>query len=224
MNEKKENENQKKKKVSRLNGEKKFYLFTAIGCAAVLVAIIVVAIVVSNTGKVNSPTANGNSSTTSEAPVDKPEPEEPDVNEPVVTVPEGMILPVETAAILHDYGFYHNQTLNSYYEHAGVDFTAASGTAVLAAEGGVIESIYKDDLLLGTEIVVDHGEGLKTVYRFVTEAEGLKVGDTVAKGDKIATVAEANGNEYKDGAHLHFEILQNGKNVDPALHLTLEEK
>ena len=40
----------------------------------------------------------------------------------------------------------------------------------------------------------------------------------------IATVAQASGNEYKDGAHLHFEISVSGENVDPALHLTLEEK
>ena len=39
-----------------------------------------------------------------------------------------------------------------------------------------------------------------------------------------ATVAEANGNEYKAGAHLHFEVLENGEKVDPAKHLTLEEK
>ena len=47
---------------------------------------------------------------------------------------------------------------------------------------------------------------------------------TVAKGEVIATVAEANGNEYKDGAHLHFEITKDGTVVDPATYLTLEEK
>jgi murein DD-endopeptidase MepM/ murein hydrolase activator NlpD len=135
-----------------------------------------------------------------------------------------MITPVEAVSVLNEYGFYHNKTLGAYYEHAGVDFAATAGTSVFAAESGVVESIYKDDLLLGTEIVLDHGDGLKTVYRFVTEAEGLKVGDRVEKGDVIATVAEANGNEYKDGAHLHFEVLKNGKNVDPAEYLTLEEK
>ena len=60
--------------------------------------------------------------------------------------------------------------------------------------------------------------------RFVTEKEGLTVGQTVKKGDVIATVAEPTGNEYKDGAHLHFEVLENGKSVDPTKHLTLEEK
>ena len=101
---------------------------------------------------------------------------------------------------------------------------ATAGTEVLAVEAGVIESIYKEDLLSGTQIVVDHGEGLKSVYCFVEETEGLKVGDSVEKGDVIATVAEANGNEYKDGAHLHFEIVKNNINVDPAIYLTLEEK
>ena len=61
-------------------------------------------------------------------------------------------------------------------------------------------------------------------YRFVTEVEGLKVGDTVEKGEVIATVAEATGDEYKDGAHLHFEMLVDGENVDPSTYLTMEEK
>lgn len=220
MNEKKEKDNKKKK--PRLNGEKKFYLFSAIGCAAMLVAIIVVALIVSNGGKVNSPTADLNSSTVN-TPVEGPDPE-PEENEPVGNLPEGMVSPLESVAVLNDYGFYHNKTLNSYYEHAGIDFSATAGTEVMAVESGVIESIYKDDLLLGTEIVVDHGDGLKSLYRFITEASGLKVGDRVEKGEVIATVAEASGNEYKDGAHLHFEIMQDGKAIDPALRLPLEEK
>ncbi len=232
MNEKNENEN--KKKRTRINGEKKFYLLTAIGSAVALVAIVVIAIVVSNAVKVDSPAAKVNSSISStqngssveenSAPDVNGSADNPEQNEPVGTLPEGMVVPVASASVLNDYGFYHNKTLNIYYEHEGLDFTAAAGTEVLAAESGVIESIYKEDILLGTEIVIDHGNGLKTVYRFVTEAEGLKVGDEVEKGEVIATIAEANGNEYKDGAHLHFEVLQDGKNVDPALHLTLEEK
>ncbi len=217
MNEKKE------KKPSRLDGEKKFYLFTAIGCAAVLLAIIVIAVVVSNVNRVETPEVN--TPPVNETPIDPPvDVEDPDVDEPVVVVPEGMTLPIASATVSNDFGFYHNQTLNNYYEHAGVDFVAAAGTEVKAANEGTIESIYKDDILLGTQIVVDHGNGVKTVYRFVTEKEGLKVGAKVQRGEVIATVAEANGNEYKDGAHLHFEVLENGKSVDPTLHLTLEEK
>ncbi len=222
----KQQKNEKGKK-GKMNKEKKFYLFTAIGCAAVLVAIIVIALAVSGTGKVETPGVLGggtsvetpDNSSGNETPDDKP-----NDDKPVVVIPEGMVTPVSGATVINDYGFFHNKTLNSYYEHEGMDFAVAAGTEVKAVENGVIESIYKADILLGTEIVVDHGDGLKTVYRVVTEAEGLKVGDEVEKGEVIATVAEATGNEYKDGAHLHFEVLENGKQVDPALHLPSEEK
>jgi murein DD-endopeptidase MepM/ murein hydrolase activator NlpD len=135
-----------------------------------------------------------------------------------------MTLPVVEAAVINDHGFYFNKTLNSYYEHLGMDFSAEEGAQVFAVEDGVVESIYKDDLLSGTEIVVAHADGVKSVYRFVVETESLKVGAQVKKGDVIATVAAATGDEYKDGAHLHFEILKNGTSVDPTGYLTLEEK
>ena len=136
----------------------------------------------------------------------------------------GMGLPIEVVAVSNEFGFFHNSTLNAYYEHVGMDFAAEVGAKVLAAEDGVVESIYSGDVLKGTEIVLDHGDGVKSVYRFVAAADGLKVGDTVAQGETIATVAEPTGDEYKDGAHLHFEILENGKSVDPSCYLPFEEK
>ena len=219
-------QNASEKKNARWSGEKKFYVFTAIGCAAVLLAIIIIAVAVSGKDKVNNQVDNGKNSITTEnsTPNENVGGEDNGNEEPVGGLPEGMISPLSAVTVLNDYGFYYNQTLNSYYEHAGMDFTATAGTDVYAVEDGVVESIYKDDLLSGTEIVVKHDNGLKSLYRFVTETEDLKVGTKVKKGDVIATVAEATGDEYKDGAHLHFEILQNGKSVDPAIHLTLDEK
>lgn len=239
MNEQKDNGKEKEKEIQnkpapkkkqKMSGERKFYLFTAIGCAAVLIAIIIVAIAVTNSNDVEQGMRDPSSSESVLDPDDggsengDQDKETGKSDEPVVVVPEGMTLPVQTASVLNDYGFYHNKTLNNYYVHAGVDFAASAGAEVFAVEDGVVESIYKDDILLGTEITIDHGDGLKSVYRFVTEVDGLKVGATVERGEVIATVAEATGNEYKDGAHLHFEILENGKSVDPTTYLTLEEK
>lgn len=220
-NEQTENENGKeKKKQKSVDGEKKFYLYTAIACATALLAIVITAVAVTNTNAVDN--QGGVSSGTSDTTLDSSGGTTDD--KPVVVVPEGMVLPVLSASAENDYGFYYNQTVGAYYLHTGIDFVASVGTEVLASEDGVVESIYKDDLLLGTEIVLDHGDGLKTVYRFVTEADGLKVGTEVKKGDVIGSVAEANGNEYKEGAHLHFEIMKNGESVDPTEYLTLEEK
>ena len=226
---KEQNGSEKKKGMSK---EKKFYLFTAIGCAAVLLAIIVVAIVVTNTGKIGGEQIQNSSI---DQPLDSGDNNSSDTgvngdngddnnDEPVINTPEGMTMPISTVSVVNDYGFYHNITLNNYYEHRGVDFSAEVGTEVFAVDDGVVESIYRDDVLTGTEITVDHGDGVKSVYRFVTVAEGLSVGAEVKRGDVIATVAEATGEEYKDGAHLHFEILKDSKQVDPASYLTFEEK
>lgn len=226
MKEQNEKEKQERRK-SRVKGEKKFYLFTAIGCAVALVAIVIVAVAVSNGANLETPQA-GNSSVNSSSTLPPDEDvggnQNPGDDEQVSGTPEGMIMPIETVSLINEYGFYYNQTLNSYYEHKGLDFAAEAGANVLAVEDGQIESIYKGDLLSGTEIIVAHADGLKSVYRFVTEVDGIAVGDSVKKGDVIATVAEANGNEYKDGAHLHFEVLKEGVQVDPAVYLTLEEK
>ena len=218
---KEQNGSEKKKGMTK---EKKFYLFTAIGCALTLTAIILIAVLVTNKNTVTDPTVNNNSSV-QEQPNDTPNVDLDSGNdEPVVNTPESMLMPLETVSIVNDYGFYHNKTLNNYYEHKGVDFTAEVGTEVLAVADGVVESIYRDDVLTGTEITVDHGDGVKTVYRFIAVDENLTVGAEVKRGDVIATVAEATGEEYKDGAHLHFEIKKDGKTVDPATYLTFVEK
>ena len=65
------------------------------------------------------------------------------------------------------------------------------------------------------------GQAYKPPFDILYEDNHILV---VLKGQMIACVAEANGNEYKDGAHLHFELRKDGKIVDPATYLTLEEK
>lgn len=227
QNEQKEKEKKNWKKWFK--GERRFYLLTAIGCALALTAIIVVAVAISG-DKTNEPQVDSGNNGDNVAVIPPKDDEqqvggnENEDQQPVVKPDEGMVSPVANMNVVNDYGFYHNTTLNWFYEHAGIDFLADAGTDVMAVDAGTVESIYKDDILSGTEIVIAHDDGLKTVYRFVTEVEGLKVGDSVEKGEVIATIAEASGNEYKDGAHLHFEVHKEGVNVDPNVYLTLEEK
>ena len=133
-------------------------------------------------------------------------------------------MPVETVNALNSYGFYHNTTLDKYYLHTGIDFAGAAGDEVYAVQGGTVESIVTDPRLMGTTVTIAHENGLKTVYSFVDAAEGLAAGDKVEKGDVIATVAEPMGQEYKDGAHLHFEVFLNDKAVDPEEYLDIDEK
>ena len=220
----------KEENGKRLSKQKRLYWYTALSCVAIALAVVVIATSVSLTNSDKNNQANN--PPVSEEPAEQTPPvqnpnEKPDdgvVNEPVDTKPDGFVLPVTNGDVSNEFGFFYNQTLNNYYEHEGYDFVATAGEKVFAVEAGTIESVYTSDVLSGTEIVIDHGNGIKTVYRFVTASEGLSAGMKVEKGAEIATVAEANGNEYKDGPHLHFEVLKDGKNVDPALYLTFTEK
>ena len=133
-------------------------------------------------------------------------------------------MPVTAANALNEYGFYHNTTLDKYYLHAGIDFAGEVGDEVFAALDGTVESIVTDARLMGTTITLSHANGLKTTYTFVDALEGLETGDVVEKGDVIATVAEPMGQEYKDGAHLHFEVFLNGSVVDPGKYLDIDGK
>ncbi len=134
------------------------------------------------------------------------------------------LMPVTEVDAINSYGFYHNTTLDKYYLHTGIDFAGEAGDEVYAVLDGTVESIVSDPILTGTTITIAHENGLTTTYTFVDAAEGLEAGDTVARGDVIATVAEAMGQEYKDGAHLHFEVFLNNEPVDPETYLEITEK
>ncbi len=224
----KDKHNKNQRNWAELLKDKRFYYSLLAGGVAVL-AIVFVATIAA-VSKQEEPTLDEGNSSQSQLPPSQEGNNSADGNDgsldgnQPVDAPQGMTLPVVNGTLSNDYGFFYNQTLNSYYEHEGIDFAASVGTEVFAAQDGTVEGVFTGDVLTGTEIVIDHGDGVKTVYHFVQAVEGLSAGDKVERGEVIATVAEANGAEYKDGAHLHFEILQNGKNVDPASHLDLNEK
>ena len=155
-------------------------------------------------------------------PVDVPGTEEPD--EPVIDVIE-FIMPVENATEIAEYSesMVFNSTLGRFSAHTAIDFFAAEGTPVYAVEDGTVESVT-NGILEGVTVIIDHGDGLKTVYNSLADPDEVSVGQKVARGDKIGEVSVTNRQEYKDGAHLHFEVTENGETIDPGKYLVFEEK
>lgn len=196
-----------------------YYLI--LGACILIIAAVAVAVTLSLTLGGNDMTVDGGNDQTDDGGTDNPD----DGGDATDTDGDTtFLIPVSEANALNSYGFYHNTTLDKYYLHTGIDFAGKAGDEVYAALDGTVESITTDPLLMGTTITIAHENGLKTVYTFVEAADGLEVGETVEKGDVIATVAEAMGQEYKDGAHLHFEVFLNGEAVDPETYLEISEK
>ncbi len=76
----------------------------------------------------------------------------------------------------------------------------------------------------GRQHGADHGDGLVSVYNSVEANDDIVEGKTLKKGDEIGVVSTNNRQEYKDGAHLHFEVYESDKRVSPLKYLEGVEK
>jgi murein DD-endopeptidase MepM/ murein hydrolase activator NlpD len=99
--------------------------------------------------------------------------------------------------------------------HAGLDFAAPVGTPILAAAGGVV-SAAEQNPAYGNMVVVDHGNGLQTLYAHASKLE-VRAGDIVRTGQQIARVGSTG---RSTGAHLHFEVHVKGVPQNPARFLS----
>ncbi len=98
--------------------------------------------------------------------------------------------------------------------HYGMDINAVHGAPINAfADGIVTLSEYSDSY--GYYIIIEHNESYSTLYAHCSELFAT-VGQTVSMGEHIANVG-ATG--LVTGAHLHFEVIENGEQIDPAMFL-----
>ncbi|MCX2682485.1 M23 family metallopeptidase [Campylobacter sp. MIT 21-1685] len=101
-----------------------------------------------------------------------------------------------------------NNSITSY--HSGIDFRAKIGTAIKAANSGVVV-LAKERYYAGGSIVIDHGYGIYSQYYHLSKLN-VKVGQQVHKG-QIIGLSGASGRA--SGPHLHFGIIVALKQVDP---------
>lgn len=100
--------------------------------------------------------------------------------------------------------------------HEGVDFTALTGTPIVASAGGVV--VYSDyHPEYGNMIDVDHGNDLVSRYAHASKRL-VKLGQVVVRGQKIAEVGSTG---RSTGPHLHFEVRHRGLPQNPSRFLKM---
>ena len=102
--------------------------------------------------------------------------------------------------------------------HRGIDFAAPAGSEVVAVAAGVV-TYSKERFGYGKTVEINHGNGYVTRYAH-NENLKVKAGDTVKKGDPIAKIGSTG---RSTGPHLHFEVLSQGRAVDPMSFVSLKE-
>ncbi len=130
---------------------------------------------------------------------------------------EPSISPVqmESAIISSEYGWRIHPVLGGNRFHTGIDFQLEEGRDVMStAAGTVSESRY--DSLRGNLIIIKHSSVYATSYSHL-KAAFVKTGDHVILGQKIGTVGSTGA--VSAGPHLHYEVLKDGKPVDPKNYL-----
>jgi len=97
-----------------------------------------------------------------------------------------------------------------YKLHTGQDMAGPTGTPIMSASNGVVKSAATNTAY-GNLTVVDAGGGIEVYYAH-QDRMGVRTGQQVKAGQVIGTRGNTG---YSTGAHLHFEIRQNGQPVDP---------
>ena len=123
---------------------------------------------------------------------------------------EELRLPLQDAS--SDYGWRADPFHGHRRFHAGIDLKGAYGQEVPTAGAGRVVSAGEQGAY-GLTVVVEHDNGVQTRYAHLS-AIGVRPGEEIAAGTVVGRVGQSG---RATGPHLHFEVLVNGRRVDPAL-------
>jgi beta-lactamase regulating signal transducer with metallopeptidase domain len=139
--------------------------------------------------------------------------ESQDSNAPAATTVQ-FVNPLPSGKKTVGFGPAPNPFTGKEWQHIGIDLKAKLNTPVQACADGTIIKVqneYTGDDGRGKDLIVQHRDGFSSRYSHLNSIK-VKVGDSVSAGDVIAAVGSTG---RSTGPHLHFEVMRDGKPVDP---------
>ncbi|NLP11699.1 M23 family metallopeptidase [bacterium] len=126
--------------------------------------------------------------------------------------------PLHGGRISEPFGWSMDPTIDQLKYHEGIDFSALQGTPVYATADGVVKELghhFGRSGEYGRYVLVDHGDGRQTRYAHLKDIK-VKPGQKVLRFMVLGVIDEGGP---LVGSHLHYEVLDNGRPVDPAAFL-----
>lgn len=128
-------------------------------------------------------------------------------------------LPVRQGAITSTFGYRTDPFTGRTAFHSGMDFSGPEGEDIYAVAAGMV-SFAGQKAGYGNVVEVTHGDGYVTRYAHASRL-AAKEGDMVAKDQVIAYMGSTG---RSTGTHLHYEVLANGRQIDPMTYVSMALK
>ena len=123
----------------------------------------------------------------------------------------GFLYPLPSrVAVTCPYGYRYHPIYGYYAMHYGADLGASAGTPIYASKSGTVTTATYSNAN-GYYVSINHGDGSSSIYAHMTNYI-VSAGQSVSQGEVIGYVGSTG---WATGAHLHFEILIDGANVNP---------
>lgn len=123
------------------------------------------------------------------------------VKEPPLATEKAVQLPIKNLKINQGYHFFH----------PGIDFDGEIGDPVQPVMAGQVVEVNFSKFAYGNSVIISHGGNLTSLYAHLSKIE-VKVGEAVTKESLIGKVGSTG---WSTGAHLHLEVFENGRNINP---------
>ncbi len=138
----------------------------------------------------------------------------PKIVERGTIVPPTYVKPISGGRLSSRFGRRSAPTAGASTYHKGVDWATPVGTPVYASSGGTVAKAGWGSGY-GYVVYINHPDGRQTRYAHLSKVQ-VSVGQTVSQGDRIALSGNTG---VSSGPHVHFEILINGRQVNPLDYL-----
>ncbi len=128
------------------------------------------------------------------------------------------IKPLQGGRVSDLFGKRRDPFLRRTRHHGGVDIAAPRGTEVYAPADGIVVYVQQKYTLnrgYGRFVRIDHGNGIVTLYGHLQKVT-VKRGQKVKRWDIIGLVGDTG---RATGPHLHYEVRENGKRIDPMAYI-----
>jgi murein DD-endopeptidase MepM/ murein hydrolase activator NlpD len=112
------------------------------------------------------------------------------------------------------FGYRIDPVYKDFRLHAGLDFSAPTGTPIYATSDGVVQTAGFNTDGYGNKVVINHGYGFQTLYAHMVRVKA-RVGQSVKRGEVIGYIGSTG---KSTGPHLHYEVIKRGAKVDPVYY------